>query len=517
MPILSNFPSGVPSSVTTELANKVDKVTGKGLSTNDYTTDEKTKLDGIEAGAQKNTVTSVAGKTGAVNLGAADVSAVGLTGDDTITGTKTFNGDVTLNSGITVKSNGNAVLNIEGVATNTDYIDVWVSGSTNKNRPLVLQTNEATTGNVGIGTATPSEKLEVNGNVKATKFNGDGSELTNVPYPVTSVAGKTGAVTLDKSNVGLGNVDNTSDADKPISTATQTALDKKQDAFPSTVSINADEIGLLTNAGGLAAGILRPQVRYSDSSYYNMFLSATYSGAEDTNYGFSAPMAEEEDPTQGQNPNEIYLSSMPFGRGIDFTTPISLKNVADPVDGTDAANKAYVDTKQHIFWATYGTTNVQEIGKAADAGNLVLCSYGGVLFQLINHQTNNDVTTFCEFLGMGNYIGIVVKYFRIFSDGDNDNWGSISSYDPLDHKTSLSLPVASWTGSDPYTQTVTISYATQQSKVDIQPSEELYTQLVADNVGYLAIKNVNGTFTAVAKGGKPSVDLNVQVTYNEVY
>jgi hypothetical protein len=34
--------------------------------------------------------------------------------------------------------------------------------------------------------------------------------------------------TLDKAAVGLSNVDNTSDADKPVSTATQTALDAKQ-------------------------------------------------------------------------------------------------------------------------------------------------------------------------------------------------------------------------------------------------------------------------------------------------
>ena len=45
--------------------------------------------------------------------------------------------------------------------------------------------------------------------------------------PVTSVAGKTGDVTLGKSDVGLGNVDNTSDAGKPVSTATQTALNAK--------------------------------------------------------------------------------------------------------------------------------------------------------------------------------------------------------------------------------------------------------------------------------------------------
>ena len=41
--------------------------------TNAYTDDEKAKLAGIEAGAQANTVTSVAGKTGAVTLVKADV------------------------------------------------------------------------------------------------------------------------------------------------------------------------------------------------------------------------------------------------------------------------------------------------------------------------------------------------------------------------------------------------------------------------------------------------------------
>jgi hypothetical protein len=44
---------------------------------------------------------------------------------------------------------------------------------------------------------------------------------------VASVAGKTGAVTLNKSDVGLANVDNTSDASKPVSTAVQTALNAK--------------------------------------------------------------------------------------------------------------------------------------------------------------------------------------------------------------------------------------------------------------------------------------------------
>lgn len=42
--------------------------------------------------------------------------------------------------------------------------------------------------------------------------------------PVLSVAGRTGAVILTKSDVGLGNVDNTSDANKPVSTPQAAAL-----------------------------------------------------------------------------------------------------------------------------------------------------------------------------------------------------------------------------------------------------------------------------------------------------
>lgn len=41
------------------LADKVDKVTGKGLSTEDYTSTEKTKLAGIESGAEANAIEAV--------------------------------------------------------------------------------------------------------------------------------------------------------------------------------------------------------------------------------------------------------------------------------------------------------------------------------------------------------------------------------------------------------------------------------------------------------------------------
>lgn len=59
--------------IYTALGGKVDKVEGKVLSSNDYTDEDKSKLAGIESGAQVNSVTSVAGRTGDVTLAKADV------------------------------------------------------------------------------------------------------------------------------------------------------------------------------------------------------------------------------------------------------------------------------------------------------------------------------------------------------------------------------------------------------------------------------------------------------------
>ena len=53
--------------------------------------------------------------------------------------------------------------------------------------------------------------------------------LANYNYPVNSVNGLTGDVTIGKNDVGLSNVDNTSDMNKPISEETQTALGNKVD------------------------------------------------------------------------------------------------------------------------------------------------------------------------------------------------------------------------------------------------------------------------------------------------
>ena len=84
-------------------------------------------------------------------------------------------------------------------------------------------------------------------------------DITGSVAGVTSLNTRTGAVTIDKTDVDLGNVDNTSDANKPISTATQTALNGKigsniSGATGATALTNMMQI-TLSGYNALGAGI----------------------------------------------------------------------------------------------------------------------------------------------------------------------------------------------------------------------------------------------------------------------
>lgn len=83
---------------TVDLSGKVDKVAGKGLSTNDYTTAEKTKLAGIAEGANKYvhpthtaaasglykvTVDALGHVTATTKVTKNDITALGIPGQDT--------------------------------------------------------------------------------------------------------------------------------------------------------------------------------------------------------------------------------------------------------------------------------------------------------------------------------------------------------------------------------------------------------------------------------------------------
>ena len=81
---------------------------------------------------------------------------------------------------------------------------------------------------------------------------------------------------------------------------------------------------------------------------------------------------------------------------------------------------------------------------------------------------------------------------------------------------SISLS-SSWSGSGPYSQTVTVTGATvtADSKVDIQLTAAQIASLITVGVTGLVIENNAGTLTAWAVGASPSA-MTVQVTVTEV-
>jgi hypothetical protein len=212
----SDLNKPISTATQTALDGKVDKVVGKGLSTEDYTTAEKNKLAGIS-------------------------------------GTNT--GDQNLFSTIAVAGQSNVV------ADSTSDTLTLVAGSN-----ITLTTNatndEITIASTGGGGGGSSSWGSITGTLSnqtdlQTALNGKEPTIT---------AGTTGEYyrgdktfqTLNKAAVGLGNVDNTSDLNKPISTATQTALDGKVDknlaiTGATKTKITYDAKGLVT--AGADAGI----------------------------------------------------------------------------------------------------------------------------------------------------------------------------------------------------------------------------------------------------------------------
>lgn len=68
---------------------------------------------------------------------------------------------------------------------------------------------------------------------------------------------RTGNVNITKANIGLWNVDNTSDANKPVSTATQSALDLKQN-----IADMPTDLGDFTNNAGFIKNTVNNLTNY---------------------------------------------------------------------------------------------------------------------------------------------------------------------------------------------------------------------------------------------------------------
>lgn len=203
-----------------KLGSKVDKVDGKGLSTNDYTTEEKNKLAGVENGAQVNqnaigTVTA-GGETVFTSSTASDTFKLGAGSNISYT----LQNDGTLNIGVFDYPTFDN-LNISSSSA-TSYINFTVSNSSNES--YIIAIPSITT--LSLGTRVYTEegylggvKLDINGSENGGTLNsaltltwdtnGSGGETYQVYHsgmtntiPITQ--GGTGSSTASGALASLG-------------------------------------------------------------------------------------------------------------------------------------------------------------------------------------------------------------------------------------------------------------------------------------------------------------------------
>jgi hypothetical protein len=189
---------------------------------------------------------------------------------DEIPGSYTFVQDGTVNEGTGWVQ---LVADPDTFVVGTDAIIVTQfsgAGTLTAGTGLTLTANEFSIDDDVVVTLT-GEQILTNKTITGSftgNLTGNADTVTNGIYSTASYSNPSWIVSLDKSKVGLGNVDNTSDADKPISSATQSALNLKAPIESPTFT-------------GTVAGVTATMVglgNVTNESKATMFSSPTFTG-----------------------------------------------------------------------------------------------------------------------------------------------------------------------------------------------------------------------------------------------
>lgn len=212
------------SALTTSLSGKVDKITGKGLSTNDLTDVLKTKLDGIASGATANdtnanlrdrtthtgvqAISTVDGLQTALDGKAAQVhthTASQIT-DFSSAADARIAAQAGQNSGLATLDAGGKVPTSQLPSAALGALSYQGSWNASTNSPA-LASGTGTKGHYYVVTTAGSTNLDGEADWKVkdwATYNGTAWEKIDNTETVTSVNGATGAVVLDTDDVAEG-------------------------------------------------------------------------------------------------------------------------------------------------------------------------------------------------------------------------------------------------------------------------------------------------------------------------
>jgi hypothetical protein len=264
-----------PTQLKTSLAlNNVDNTSDANKPVSSAT---QTALDAKQATLVSGTNIKTVNNTSLLGSGNISISSAVAWGG--VTGTLSnqtdlqtaLDGKVDENTAITGATKTKITYDAKGLVTaGADATTADIASSTDKryvtDAQLVVvgntsgtNTGDNATNSQYSGLATSKQDALVSGtNIKtinSTSLLGSGNVAVEPTITATTSAdyyrGDKTFATLNKSAVGLGNVDNTSDANKPVSTATQTALDAKTNKLITTNRQTASYTLVLSDADKL--------------------------------------------------------------------------------------------------------------------------------------------------------------------------------------------------------------------------------------------------------------------------
>ena len=244
-------------------------------------------------------------------------------------------------------------------------------------------------------------------------------KIPNVNYPVTSVNSKTGAVVLNKTDIGLSNVDNTSDANKPISNATQTALNGKQNSLGFTpedvtnksTTLDTDKLSN-TKYPSVKSVYDWATLTFQTALGFTPVTNARTISINGTSYDLSANRSWSVGDlvSSGSYSNPTWLTSLAWGKITSTPTTLSGYGITDAVpssrtltiNGTTydlSANRTWTistatPTLDAVTTAGNTTTNSISIGKVTTAGSITASAalaQGSYFNNILVAAANNDV------------------------------------------------------------------------------------------------------------------------------
>jgi hypothetical protein len=373
---------------------------------------DKTKLDGIAAGAQVNVATNLAQGTRTTTTvpitSSTGTSATLDIATTTLAGVMS-SADKTKLDGIAsgATANTGTVTSVSGTGT---VSGLTLTGTVTSNGNLTLGgTLSLTSGNVTSALGfTPYNATNPNSYITSSALS---------PYATLASPTFTGTVSgITKTMVGLSDVDNTTDLNKPISTATQTALNLKQNTLTNPVTgtgtINyipkftatGSTIGnstLIDNGTTISTASTLSTTNYASFNSTQVmsttsgllsthrFTSANANGVYDKDYFLTSYMGA---PWQGSDPGSGNRSKPPIVAIINNNDP-SFINSGLHLMTTNSTNNTYtpaitfgVNSENGSYYNTIGAITAKKL----NTGQFTSQSAGQLEF--FGTGTSADVT-----------------------------------------------------------------------------------------------------------------------------